>query len=467
MSLMDLTLQDKHFQQLSELLRRDDGKEAAAYLLCGKSTIAHDPWERRTRCRLLSYEVLPVPDDEMVSASETHVTWQTDSFVRLLKRAKHEGLVVGIVHTHPDGTLSFSSQDDDNERDLLRLAQNRNGPDESLLSLLMVEGCMTARLWMDAAAPIRAETVRTVGKKFVFHSSKQSTHVEEVFNRQSLAFGKELCSLLKGLKVGVVGCGGTGSATATLLARMGVGQLLLIDDDIVEVTNLNRLHGAHRKDADAMRPKVQVLTREITDWGIGARVVPMQCWVGDPACRDALKSCDVIFGCTDDHEGRIFLNRFAYFYLVPVFDVGLAIEPAAGTGFLDLAGRVTVLAPGGSCLLCREIVSPVIAREEALKRSHPEQYERQKREAYVIGGNNPAPAVVTFTTETACMAVNELLQGMAGYRGQDGWLWNQVRRFDLLQDRRPGARRRGSCSICEEALYWGRGDIEPFMDRVG
>lgn len=53
-----------------------------------------------------------------------------------------------------------------------------------------------------------------------------------------------------------------------------------------------------------------------------------------------------------------------------------------------------------------------------LRREAPEDYERQKREAYVRGGQNPAPAVVTFTTETAALAVNELLQGLTDYRGE-------------------------------------------------
>ena len=136
-----------------------------------------------------------------------------------------------------------------------------------------------------------------------------------------------------------MGCGGTGSAVATLLARLGVGNLVLIDDDRVEASNLNRLHGARRSDADAMRPKVDVLAAEITGWSIGTRVVPIQAWVGDPLCRDALKSCDVLFGCTDDHDGRLFVNRFAYFYLTPVIDVGLAIDPAQEGGFRELSGR--------------------------------------------------------------------------------------------------------------------------------
>ena len=70
----------------------------------------------------------------------------------------------------------------------------------------------------------------------------------------------------------------------------------MFDDDIVEVTNLNRLHGARRADADAMRQKVDGRCGEITELGIGTRVIPLRDWLGDPRCRDAVKACDVIFG---------------------------------------------------------------------------------------------------------------------------------------------------------------------------
>lgn len=61
---------------------------------------------------------------------------------------------------------------------------------------------------------------------------------------------------------------------------------------------------------------------------------------------------------------------------------------------------------------CRSLFGPgcgQAAREEDIERSDPAEYERQKTEAYVRGGGNPAPAVVTFTSEAATMAVNELL----------------------------------------------------------
>jgi molybdopterin/thiamine biosynthesis adenylyltransferase len=46
------------------------------------------------------------------------------------------------------------------------------------------------------------------------------------FQRQALAFGQALNQDLVALRVGVIGCGGTGSAVAMLLARLGVGQIV-------------------------------------------------------------------------------------------------------------------------------------------------------------------------------------------------------------------------------------------------
>lgn len=469
MNAVDMILQEQHLAELRERVCHTDGTEGAAYLLLGRADIKSDPWDRSSRLRLLSHEVVPIPPEEMISASSQHVSWGTGSFVRLLQQAQNRNLIVGIVHSHPQGLENFSEQDDANEPDLAQLAHNRNGASEVMASLLLsAEGSPRARLWRSPKAKLDCEKVSVVGKSLAIHPLVADQRVShEIWHRQALAFGDALNDQLRSLKVGIVGCGATGSATAMLLARLGVGQILLIDEDIVEPTNLNRLHGAKRADADAMRPKVEVLAREIAGLGLGVRPYPICSWVGDSRCRDALRSCDVIFGCTDDHAGRMFLNRFAFFYLIPLIDLGLAIQPRALDGFSDLTGRVTVLAPGAPCLLCRNIVDPQTAREEDLRRSQPEEYARQKAEAYVRGAGNPAPAVVSFTTATACMAVNELIQGLTGFKGPDGWCWNRTYRFDLHEDHRPGALRNPDCIICERTEIWGRGDMDPFLDRVG
>ncbi len=74
---------------------------------------------------------------------------------------------------------------------------------------------------------------------------------------------------------------------------------------------------------------------------------------------------------------------------------------------------------------------------------------------------------MTFTTETATLAVNELLQGLTDYRGEGGWAWERVRRLDRGIERKRGAIQSPHCPICAREDYWGRGDMDPFMDRIG
>ena len=466
------TLQESHLKLLKEFVLRPGGDEGAAYVLFGLVDVKRDPWDLERRRKIVSHDVIEIPTEEISSASSHHITWSTNSFTSLLKRAKDDGLVPGIVHSHPNGFCDFSSQDDANESKLFKMACNRNGPDALLASTVLTpSGGIITRLWSNPVKSSISELTCIVGGRLRVLYDKQTSGLNPALDRQALAFGPALNEILRRLRIGVVGCGGTGSAVATLLARLGVGQLVLFDNDVVEITNLNRLHGAKTQDASAMRPKVEVVAREVTKIGLVTRVVAIKKWIGDSACRDALKACDIVFGCTDDHDGRMLLNRLAYFYIIPVIDMGLAIHVSKEEKprILDLSGRVTMLAPvlGSSCLICRGVIDPERARAEQMKRFQPEEYEHQKRENYVVGEEDPNPAVVTFTTETACMAVNQLLHILTGYRelARDSWQW--TRRFHVMQDRSIGAKQDVDCPICSEDGYWGRGDIKPFLDRVG
>ena len=244
MTSVDLTLHEVHEDQLRVLLARADGAEAAAYVLLGRSEVGRDPWSGRRRLRLISHEVVGIPEVDLVSADDRHVTWRTDGFVALISRAKREGLVPAIVHTHPGGSPRFSEQDDRNEPDLHRLVTNRNGPGMPLASILLSgEASWTGRLWVDRGRPIPFDHVTIVGHRFRRAGTGAGTTVGEAFDRQVRMFGQEANALLQDLRVGVVGCGGTGSAVAMLLARQGVGSLALFDEDIVEASNLNRQIG--------------------------------------------------------------------------------------------------------------------------------------------------------------------------------------------------------------------------------
>ncbi|WP_059171244.1 ThiF family adenylyltransferase [Bacillus sp. FJAT-27445] len=81
------------------------------------------------------------------------------------------------------------------------------------------------------------------------------------FSRNELAIGQEGLDILKNSTVMVLGIGGVGSFSAEALARSGVGRLILIDKDVVDITNVNRqvialLSTVGKPKADLMKERI-------------------------------------------------------------------------------------------------------------------------------------------------------------------------------------------------------------------
>jgi molybdopterin/thiamine biosynthesis adenylyltransferase len=381
---------------------------------------------------------------------------------------ERQELALLIAHNHPAGFDTFSSIDDQNERKLFPYALDKLGGGAITGSLLLrADRSLIGRVWVDE--PLRSEPlaqIAVVGG--AWHYENAGSPGQPTLHRQALALGDAFNAVVGSLRVGVVGCGATGSATAMLLARLGVGKVLLLDADIVDVTNLNRLHGATQSDADAAREKAATLRDAIAALGLGCKVRATSRFVEDPEARDAIRSCDIIFSCTDDHLGRAVLNRVAYFYLIPVIDVGLSLRPRKDSqpGFAHAEGRVTVLQPGTTCLLCREVLSPRKMHGDAVRRADPESYERLKAEGYIVGGGDPSPAVITFTTEIASMGVTEMIQRLTKFRGSNGHADQRYRYFLESEDGTSAEPPRGECRICGRPDSWGHGDCDPFLDMT-
>ena len=62
----------------------------------------------------------------------------------------------------------------------------------------------------------------------------------EIMTRQIDIVGKSEQEKFKNSKITVIGCGGIGGETIEMLARMGVGELVLVDEDVFDWSNLNR-----------------------------------------------------------------------------------------------------------------------------------------------------------------------------------------------------------------------------------
>lgn len=91
--------------------------------------------------------------------------------------------------------------------------------------------------------------------------------MEDWLSRQKLLLGEEACRKLAGAKVAVIGLGGVGGACVEGLCRAGIGALLLMDHDTVDITNLNRQLLATRQTvgqlkAEAARERVLSINPE-------------------------------------------------------------------------------------------------------------------------------------------------------------------------------------------------------------
>jgi tRNA A37 threonylcarbamoyladenosine dehydratase len=91
------------------------------------------------------------------------------------------------------------------------------------------------------------------------------------FSRTELLIGKEALAKLARSKVAVFGIGGVGTFAVEGLARAGVGRFVLVDDDCICLTNINRQIHATRSTIG--KPKVEVMRDRILDINPRAEVV--------------------------------------------------------------------------------------------------------------------------------------------------------------------------------------------------
>ena len=94
--------------------------------------------------------------------------------------------------------------------------------------------------------------------------------MDNQFQREELLIGKENLEKLKKSKVAVFGIGGVGSFVVEGLARAGIGNLILVDLDIIDITNINRqIHSLH---STIGKPKIEVMRDRVLDINPNANV---------------------------------------------------------------------------------------------------------------------------------------------------------------------------------------------------
>jgi molybdopterin/thiamine biosynthesis adenylyltransferase len=161
---------------------------------------------------------------------------------------------------------------------------------------------------------------------------------EERYSRQILfrGIGAEGQKRLAAGRVAIVGCGATGSALASLLARAGVGTLRIVDRDYVEASNLQRQSLFDEKDAAESLPKAIAAARNIATFNSEIVVEARAEDVVPGNIHALLEGMDVILDGSDNFETRYLLNDYAvrnslpWIYVAAVGSYGVTMNVLPG-----------------------------------------------------------------------------------------------------------------------------------------
>ena len=139
--------------------------------------------------------------------------------------------------------------------------------------------------------------------------------------------GEEGQSRIRGAHVLVVGCGALGCASIEWLARAGVGQLTLVDRDVVEWSNLQRQQLFSERDAQVGAPKAEAAARRVKEIDSTIRVHACVEHVNAENAADLARGVNVIVDGLDNIETRFVLNDVSVRDGIPyVYAAAVAME---------------------------------------------------------------------------------------------------------------------------------------------
>jgi adenylyltransferase/sulfurtransferase len=231
----------------------------------------------------------------------------------------------------------------------------------------------------------------------------------ERYKRQILLFGEVGQETLKNSKIFIAGAGGLGSPVSIYLAVAGIGTLVIVDNDTVELTNLNRqiLHG----DSDIGRKKTESARETLTRLNPDIEIIVKDATIDESNISSLVGNSQGIVDALDNFPTRYLLNQTAFEKNIPLFHGAIR----------GLYGQVTTIIPGKTpCLSC---IFP-----------HP-----PPKEVFPVVGLTPgligtvqATEVVKYLLVTGDLLTNRLL------------LWDgmQCRCEEVLVERNPG------CPVC-------------------
>ncbi len=410
--MTELVIPATTLSSLREAVLRSDGHEWFAFVFCGQSDE-----------RILATDVRPIAEEDHQTKSRGGCRVDPELELSMLGDCVTSGERVPLlVHSHPfqsGGGVGFSSLDAEMMQATTRWLEH-SFPEKGTGPLFGVMGQDSFRVaQFDRSADTDSNGLRSgikevpvdvigeweLDRALQLPTMQRDDATEQVrarHDRTVRAISEDGQTALRDARLGIVGAGGIGSVLVEQFARLGVGELIVADPDIVEESNLSRLYGATAEDVG--REKVAVMEDHIesidSKIDVETHAAPAQ------ELAEQLQTCDAVVAGVDQMSARMWLNEFAVRHLVPYVDAGTIIR----TGDTDIQitameGIVQTVIPNvTACFSCLDRENPEQARIERLT---DEELEQEVEDGYVDGtALTPEPAVIHLNSLLASKAVD-------------------------------------------------------------
>ncbi|MFJ8138912.1 ThiF family adenylyltransferase [Streptomyces sp. NPDC096013] len=439
---LSLTIPPRLWADLSQHLFQDDGGEHGAVLLAGRADGPRGP-------RLLARDLIIAAEGTDYVPGEYGHRALAPAFVRdAIVRARDEKLAYLAVHAHPGlNRVGFSRIDlASHERGYPALQQISG---QIVGGLVLTPHAAAGDLWLSEGDRVPlAEAVVPAGNMLRLRSNPALAHlIDSQHDRQARLLGDLGQETLRRLRIAVVGLGGVGSILVEQLARLGVGELVLIDDETVDSTNLPRLIAA--EPSDVGRPKTEPAVRNAYRANPDIHLTPVVRRVEHPEALKEIVRCDWIFLAADSDSARHWVNAAVQQYLIPGIQVGVKI-PVTSEGEVGQIHTATrIMIPGNGCLWCNRLIDPTRLAIDM----HPEA----ERKAAQYIADVPVPSVITLNSLAASEALNYFVLATSGLHHEEGDHASVIHRPRTRQRDLQDPRQDTDCRWCTRSGRLGRG----------
>ena len=341
-------------KDLLTLLVREDGQEDLCLATYRRSTGA-------TRSTALLRGVIPPEEGDRFVHGNATVTG--DYILRAAEIAQKDECGLVLLHSHPGANSwqSMSRPDHDTETSYAYLVREVTGQPLVGMTLATSNNTWSARQWdvgMGSQVSCRHCTnVRVIGERLAVSWNDELRPPPKWNERQVRsvsAWGEHCQADLARRRILVVGAGSVGLDVILRLAASGICQFTVMDFDLVQTYNLDRLIGATRRDARLKRPKTHVAHREATRAATAgnSQIDISNHSICEPEGMKLALDHDIIFCCVDKPWPRAVLNAMAYTDLIPVIDGGIRIDTLPDGRMRNAIWRSHVIRPDRPCMSC-------------------------------------------------------------------------------------------------------------------